>query len=269
MLTQYLKPLILAVATLPLLVQPALSHVVWFEYQNGEYELVFGHPESGPEDFDASKFQSATAYDRNKEIVPIEINRQENSLSVVPQGEIAALTAFYDNGYWLRNPGDTSSQNISRQQAEAINYTNVTNFAKSTKALYDWSEPISQSFGLPLEIVPQKNPFEVTAGETLPIKVLYQGNQINNALVEYIGEEVDVDAEGIAYIPVGEEGLLPIEASYTSPTDIAPGISYATTLTAEAVPEPSVMLGLGAFSLLAFAGKSRRQNSSQKKTTVE
>jgi len=260
MVIKHLKHLFLAFAMLPLLVQPAFAHVVWFDYKDGEYELVFGHPEEGPEDLDASKFRSATAYDLNKQVVPVEIDRQDG-ISVVPQGDIAALTALYDNGYWLRNPGDSSSQNISQQEAEAVNYANVTNFVKYTKALYDWSEPISQPFDLPLEIMPLQNPLQVTAGETLPIQVLYQGNRINDALVEYMGETVNVNAEGVAYIPVGEDGLQPIEASYTSTKDTAPGVSHATTLTAQPVPEPSALLGLGAFGLLAFIGKSRLKTS--------
>lgn len=261
MLTKYLKHLVLAFAMLPLLVQPALAHVVWFDYEEGEYKLIFGHPEEGPEPYDPAKFQSATAYDRNKQIVPIEVLKQD-AVSVVPEKEIAALTALYNNGYYLRNPGDSSSQNILQSEAEAINYTNVTNFAKSTKALYDWSEPVSQPFSLPLEIMPLENPFEVAVGKTLPVQVLYEGNLIKDALVEYNGEEVDIDAQGIAFIPVDEKGLQPIEASYTSPTAMNPGVSYATTLTAERVPEPSTLLGLGAVSLLAFLGKSRLKRSS-------
>jgi len=76
-----------------LLVQPALAHVVWFDYKDREYELLFGHPESGPETFDVSKFESATAYDQNKQTVPVEINIQDG-ISVDSQGDIAALTSM-------------------------------------------------------------------------------------------------------------------------------------------------------------------------------
>jgi len=64
MVRQHLKQLFLAFAMVPLLVQPALAHVVWFDYKDREYELLFGHPESGPETFDVSKFESATAYEQ-------------------------------------------------------------------------------------------------------------------------------------------------------------------------------------------------------------
>lgn len=259
MITQHLKQLVLAFAMLPLLVQPASAHTVWFDYKDGEYELFFGHPESGPETLEVSKFQSATAYDRNKQVVPVEINKQDG-ITVDPQGNIAALTAFYDNGYWVQKSPD-DYENITQQQAEAIGYKDVTHNLKYTKAVFNWSEPISQQFGLPLEIMPQTNPFEVTAGETLPIKVLYQGNQIQDALVEYLGKEVDVNEQGIASIPIGEGGLQVIEASYDNPMSLNPVDSYATTFTAEPIPEPSALLGLGAFGLMAFIGKTRLKRS--------
>ncbi len=258
MITKRFKELLLAVALLPIFVQPALAHVVWFEPQEEGYELVFGHPEEGPQSIDVTKFRSATAYDINKQIVPLEIITQDG-ITVIPQREIAALTAFYDNGFWLTNPADNSSQNISPEQAEAINYVNVTNFVKYTKGLFGWSEPISQPFGLPLEIMPLQNPFEVAVGESLPIQVLFQGNLINNALVEYLGETISVNQNGIAYIPIGEGGLQVIEASYTSPTATNPGINYATTLSVASVPEPSALLGIGVLSVLTLAGKQAKK----------
>ncbi len=252
MIAKRLKELLLAVALLPILVQPAFAHVIWFDSQDKEYQLLFGHPEEGPEPYDVGKFRSATAYDINKQQVPAEIVIKDG-VSVVPQGKIAALTATYDNGFYLRNPGDTSSRNVSQAEAEALNYANVTNYLKSTKGLYDWSEAISQPFGLPLEIQALRNPFEVAVGETLPIQVLFQGNTITDPLVEYLGQTLSLDANGIAYVPIGDSGLQPIEASYLSLTATNPRINYATTLTAERIPEPSALLGLGVLATLGFA----------------
>ncbi len=165
----------------------SIRHTVWFDYKDGEYELFFGHPESRPETLEVSKFQSATAYDRNKQVVPVEINKQDGII-VDPQ-------------------------------------------------------------------------FEVKAGETLPITVLYEGNQIQDALVEYLGKEVDMNEQGIAFIPIGEGELQVIEASYDNPPAMNLVVSHATTFTAEPIPEPSALLGLSTFGLIAFIGKSRLKRS--------
>jgi nickel transport protein len=254
MTAKLLRPFLLAFALLPILIQPVFAHVIWFGTQTEEgYELLFGHPEEGPEPYDPSKFRSATAYDQNKQIIPIEV-AIDDSVSVIPQGDVAALTALYDNGFWLRNPEDTASRQISQAEAEAIGYTNVTRFLKSTKALLDWSEDLSTPFGLPLEIMPLENPVALKAGDTLPIQILYEGSLIKDALVEYEGAPLEVNEMGIAYVPFTERGLQPIEASYQSSAATNPGLSYATTLTVRPVPEPASTLGL--LALGVFGGGS-------------
>ena len=264
MVTKRLTEMLLAIAMLPVVLsQPAMAHVVWFDFDqnNGEYDLLFGHPEIGPQAIDVTKFREATAYDMNRQVVPTQINIDpQTGISVIPQGDIAALTAFFDNGFWLSNPGDPNSVNITQQEAAALNYVNVTNFVKYTKALYGWSAPLQQSFGLPIEIVPLQNPLEVAAGGTLPIQVLFQGNVVNDALVEYLGQTVNVNQNGTFDIPIGAGGLQVIEASYTDPTATNPGISYAASFTAQqTVPEPSALLGLGVLGLMGFAGKQGKK----------
>jgi nickel transport protein len=63
MLEQTLKKLSLTVAFLPLILsQPVLAHVIWFDYNDGNYELVFGHPEEGTEPVTSSPDKSGASY---------------------------------------------------------------------------------------------------------------------------------------------------------------------------------------------------------------
>ncbi|MBF2021554.1 MAG: DUF4198 domain-containing protein [Hydrococcus sp. C42_A2020_068] len=265
MLEQTLKKLSLTVAFLPLILsQPVLAHVIWFDYNDGNYELVFGHPEEGTEPLTPSNFRGAMAYDLSREIIPSNTSVEGDRLFVVPEGEVAALTATYDNGFWIEYP-DGSYENLSPEEAEAINYENVTNYLKSTKALYSWSDEVATPFGLPLEIVPLENPFALGIGDNLSVRVLYQGNAIANPTVEYLGQELTVDANGIASVLIGEGGLQVIEASYDDPTASNPGISYATTFTAQtvtaqstSVPEPSFLLAFGVIGATTLALKRNK-----------
>jgi nickel transport protein len=185
-------------------------------------------------------------------------------LFVVPEGEVAALTATYDNGFWIEYP-DGSYENLSPEEAQAINYENVTNYLKSTKALYNWSDEVATPFGLPLEIVPLENPFALGIGDNLSVRVLYQGNAIANPTVEYLGQELAIDANGIASVPIVEGGLQVIEASYDNPTASSPGISHATIFTAQtvtaqstSVPEPSFLLAFGVIGATTLALKRNK-----------
>lgn len=255
-----LKDLLVGFALVPFFIQPVYAHAVWFEYKDGEYQLVFGHPEEGSEPYDPAKFRGVTAYDINKQLVPVKIDQQEDPVKVAPDGNFAALTAFLDNGFYVQKSEDNFEE-VSAAEAKIYNPDyEVGHYVKSTKALYDWSEPLSQPFGLPLEIMPLQNPSGLIPGETLPIQVLYQGKSIEDVLVEYEGKTLPLDENGIASVLVGEGGLQPIEASYATALNNDPAadtIEYATTFTAKPVPEPSTLLGLSAFGLLTFLRKGQ------------
>lgn len=251
------KRLLWAVALAPLfLSQPVLAHVIWFEpINNNQHEILFGHPEESlPEPLNIDKFKEATAYDGNKNVIPSTTLFENGRLFVNTNSPASALTAFYDNGFWRENP-DGSYDNISQQEAQAINYANVTQFVKYTKGLSAWNDALAQPFGLPLEIMALQNPLSLKEGDNFPIQVLFQGSLIYNPLVEYLGQTISLDVNGIALIPVGASGLQVIEASYTDPNSNNPPISYAATFTAQSVPEPGTILGFLALGFLGLATK--------------
>ena len=254
MVIRNLKKLLLAGAILPLLLQPASAHVVWFDYQNGEYNLLYGHPEEGPQPYSPAKLKEATAYDATRQIVPFTINQKQDGLSLTPDGDIAALTAFFDNGYYARI-SENESRNIS--EAEISQYQNVSHNLKYTKALYDWSDTLAQPFNQPLEIIPLENPFAVQEGDNLEVQVYYQGQPLSDVTVEYLGQEVSKDNNGIFSVPIGIGGLEQIEASYGFLSDGNLRISYESSFTAQKISvfEPSALLGLGVVGLLALRKK--------------
>ena len=264
MVTKRLKELFLAVAMLPLLVQPAFAHIISFHENNGKYDLWYSEPpdeKSGV--YNPAEFQSVTAFDLARNVLPVSVIK-DSAVSVVPQGDVAALIASLDHGLFVGSDIDAEHSPlklISKDQAEAIGYANVVDEPKYTKALYNWSDALKQPLGLPLEIVPLENPFDVK-GENLPIQVLFQGNVVKDADVEYLGETVPIDEQGIAQIPIGKNGLeQAIEVDYQDPTASKPGIIAATSLTANRtrrVPEPSALLGLVVFGFVAVGCKQAR-----------
>jgi nickel transport protein len=259
--TTLFKSLLAASAILPMWVQPVLAHVLWFDYKGGEYNILFGHPELNElEPLLPTKLKTVTAYDPNKQLVPYSLKQKPDGMSLVSNGNVAAITGFYDNGFWVKK-SENDYENVS--ESEAVQYnTNyeVGHYVKYAKALYNWSEALSKPFELPLEIMALKNPFEVKMGEFLPIQVLYQGNLTKNATVEYLGETLTINEDGIAFVPSGQDGLQTIEASYSLLLDndaAADKVSYAATLSAQnkSVPEPSALLGIGALALMAIANR--------------
>lgn len=63
--------------------------------------------------------------------------------------------------------------------------------------------------------------------------------------MEYLGETVPIDEQGIAYIPIGKRGLdQAIEVDYENPTAKNLGIFYSTSLTADRTAVPEYFLHL-------------------------
>ena len=255
MLINKIKGLLIAAAILPCFVQPASAHVIWFDYQNGEYNLLYGHPEEGPQLYDATRFQEATVYDINRQIIPFSLTQTTESLSLISAQEVAAITASFDNGY-VAQVGDNLYYRIT--EAEIGDYQNVRHLLKYTKALYDWSDTLAQPFNLPLEILPLQNPFANDLQGSLLVQILSQGTPVTEGvIVEYQGQIITQNTNGTYSIAIGEEGLIqPIEASYSISLGDLTAV-YETSFTAQAtsVPEPAALLGLSVVGLLAFSKK--------------
>lgn len=256
MFLQKIKTLLIAAAILPCFIQPASAHVVWFDYKSGEYNILFGHPEEGPESYEPSRFKEAIVYDTDKQILPFNLNGKQDALSLTAGKNVAAIQGFFDNGYYARLSND---EYLRITEPEINNYDHVGHYLKYTKAFYDWSDALAKPFNLPLEILPLENPLALTPGESLLVQVLSEGQQItDNVTVEYFGQVIAKNPNGTFSIPIGQKGLeQPIEASYSLPSNSNLTISYETSLTAQSisVPEPSDLLGLGFLGLLILYKK--------------
>lgn len=254
MLINRLKELLLAVAFLPLMMQAASAHVIWYDYEDGKYNLLFGHPEEGPQPYDTSRFKEAAAYDSQRQTLPFTINQTQDAVSLTSTGNVAALTGLLDNGFYASVPGNNY---LRISESEAGQYEGVRHLLKYTKALYDWSEALAQPFNQPVEILPLENPLEVKAGDNLDVRVLYQGKPVSDANVEYLGQVVPIGADGIFSVPIGDGGLQQLEAQYQILSNSNLTIGYEVSLTAQrtSIPEPSALLGIGVVSLLAFNRK--------------
>lgn len=95
--------------------------------------------------------------------------------------------------------------------------------------------------GLPLEIVPLRNPFQLKVGETLPVRVLFRQQPLANAHLGWDvpgdGEEptgtVRTNAKGDALIPISQTGLMTIRLTHMTKAKAAEydWESFWTTLT--------------------------------------
>jgi len=237
MLRKRLRELLLTCAILPMLVQPVLAHSIWIirDDNQGEFNILYGHPEEGPQDYDSIKFEGAKAYDQNGISVPISIQRKYHRARLVSKGNIAAIIARHNNGYFIRT-GEDEFRNVFRPEALELNtdQVEISHTYKYTKAFFGSSGLISQRFGLPLEIIPQQDPFAIGAGGTLNVQVLFKGEPQSGVTVEYRGQKVTTNNNGIASVSLGQGNLHIIESEYGIPSKndrATDEIGYASSLT--------------------------------------
>ncbi|MGL4618541.1 DUF4198 domain-containing protein [Chroococcidiopsis sp.] len=232
-----LSRLMLALTILPLISQPVFAHVIWVikGEKQGEYEVLYGHPEEDkPEAYDSIKFQEAIAYNSYGFPQPLEVKRKYEGVTLVSPEDIAVITAVNNNGYFIVS-NDNEYTNVFRPDALAANNeaTKVTHTFKYTKSFFQPTGLVTQPFGMKMEIVPLQDPFDVGAGGSLRLQVLFEGKPVPKAILEYEGQEIPINDRGIATITLTQQEVQIIEAEYRVPAKDDPAtdeIAYAASL---------------------------------------
>ncbi|MDP3012804.1 MAG: DUF4198 domain-containing protein, partial [Candidatus Subteraquimicrobiales bacterium] len=105
------------------------------------------------------------------------------------------------------------------------------------------SDVFSKPIGLRLEIIPPKNPFAIKIGETLPIKVLFEGKPLEGSTIKAgctyerkLKEYPATDKNGVANVVIEKSGNQIIATSYKTPLKDDPDadiLSISTNMTFE------------------------------------
>lgn len=167
--------------------------------------------------------------------VPAGFGKAPLDLRLADRGSDTRLVgARYDNGYWARVQLPGQARAVARNTTRAMlpEAGLVTNNLKFAKALVlDGRDETSfnRHLGHLLELVPQKNPATLRAGEPLPVRVLINGQPLAGAAVE-VGNGEDAipedkivrhttDGSGTALVPLLPTGLNVIVVGTERPND--------------------------------------------------
>lgn len=132
-----------------------------------------------------------------------------------------------------------------RVKEKSLNQPGVERYSKSPKVLILADDGatgnITKPMGLPLEIVPRSNPFQLEVGNALKVQVLFQNNPLADANLgwdhpgkgELPAGSVRTDSNGEAYIPISKTGLMTIRLTHMTRPKTAEyeWESFWTTLT--------------------------------------
>lgn len=235
------KEFLLVLALVVFSFQQAIAHDAWLQQKTGQLILAYGHG-AKLDAYDPQKVKEAEAVDCKGESVPVEIVKKKDGVSIASKGTAATVTVLFDGGYGVKTTDGWKKMTKRKAQGK---FTIVQAFKsrKYAKALLTRCETFSKPLGLSFEIVPEKDPFAIKPGETLPIKVLLDGKPLAGATIKSGDadrskdkEKPKTDKDGKARVPIAKAGPQLIVAKYKTPLKGDPDadvLSLSTSLTFE------------------------------------
>ncbi|MFH1116134.1 MAG: DUF4198 domain-containing protein [Pseudomonadota bacterium] len=205
--------------------QLVFAHDAWIENKDGELMVFYGHA-SRHDSYDPQKIKEPKGFDSKGTPVPMEIARHKENASLVAKGKPAIVTVFFDNGYWVQTTDTAQAwKNIPKREAqEKFTVLASSKVRKYAKAILTPCATFAKPVGLALEIVPEKSPFDLKPGDSLPIRVLLDGKPLEGAPVRigtaaYSAEKLTnkTDKDGRASVVIAESGPQAINVFHKSP----------------------------------------------------
>jgi cobalt/nickel transport system permease protein len=210
----------------------ASAHDYWIEKKGEGYAVVYGHGDQRME-YDPANVKKVTVYDAAGKPVEYRKEVEAKVLSIKPAGPASVIVADLDSGYWSKTI--YGWKNLPKRKASRV-VESVRSYHYS-KSVVAWGDAAGRPVeGMKLDVVPQKNPFDLRAGEALPVKVFYGGKPLAGVDVEGDHEKVAAtDMEGMAKVPLKKgRQLITVERKEPLAGDPdADSISVTTTLTFE------------------------------------
>ena len=210
------------------------AHDFWIDQKGKEFLLIYGHGDQR-EEFDFSKVKTVKAFgpEEGGEI-EVHSEEKEKGLLLQPLEPPSWIFVEIDNGYWSKTI--YGWKNLPKRKASRVVEANHSFYY--SKALMAWNDAMRSPIGIAqLDIILLKNPFELKAGDLLPIKVFYRGKPIAGVEVEGRDHEVlsTTDKEGMARVRISKGQQL-ISVDHREPLKDDPDadyLSFTATLTFE------------------------------------
>jgi nickel transport protein len=192
----------------------ALAHDLWVEKTGGKYVVMFGHLER-LETYNPEWVREIKGFDGRMKALKLDVIREKGRVSFSSNKPADLVTLVVDSGYWVKT--EDGLRNISKRGVAY--YLEATHFIEPVKSIFRWSERFSGPVGAKMEILPLKNPLTMRPGDTLPIKVLFEGNPVAGAVVTSHGELTGIRSgkDGRAEVMISGKGLQVFAAKHKVP----------------------------------------------------
>ena len=238
-----------AVCAIP---QTAAAHDVWLTIgraEDGCRAIVnYGHPNDRPPAL-ADKIVDFAAL-TGKERVDLmgSLTHKQTPAAIIVESRgfndcgHSLVAVSYDNGFWVKAPGGSYRNATTRSVPDAQDSLWSVKFAK---AVTGPGAPWGTVMGTLFEVVPLSDPAAAKPGDSLRVRVLFQGKPLASIAVERTDgvtpiKEEDIPrfmtgGDGVASVPIVGTGLHLLAIDYKVSPSGTPGLAktdlYNTTLT--------------------------------------
>lgn len=199
----------------------AYAHGIYFAERVQETALVYG---VGTDDLKIVKRlpKIATFEAYNKDWKKTDAKLEVNGPMVFVEGDHDATAAVMKNGIWSRTP---DGEWIAAGRDEVPNAVLSEETIKYTVFLRGPLRKVPKIESQVLQIIPTGNSFPLLLGEMQTYQVLYKGKPIEGAAVkaDFINDTdakpTMSDKNGMVTLPVRNQGLNVVVATFNAPTD--------------------------------------------------
>lgn len=216
-ITRGIVSALLMPVSVSLLCSNAWAHGVWVAQRTGEWTLVVG---DGPVDdeYKAGAVKRVQGHARDGAELDIKVRPQARNVVLEPTSEVAAIGVSLEDGYWSQT---TEDKWVAGPKSKVPGAKLAGFYQMYTHTLLAPVTLPVKPFGMPLEIVPLSDPMTLKKGQSLKVRVLFEGKPLAAAVLvpDYVNNNTDrsvkTDAQGRAAVKLRSTGLNVIKVSHT------------------------------------------------------
>jgi len=191
------KIALLLAATVAMGAAAATAHDYWIEKKGDGYAAVYGHGDQRLE-YDPASLKKVTVYNAAGKTLDFRKELQSKAIIIRPAGSACLILADLESGYWSKTI--YGLKNLPKRKAtRPIESFKAYHYSKSIISAGEAAlKPVE---GLKLDIIPLKNPLDLKSGDSLQLKVLFEGKPLAGATVEGDHKKSGVtDKEGLVKV---------------------------------------------------------------------
>lgn len=221
------KIALLLATALVMSVSTSSAHDYWIEKKGDGYAAVYGHGDTRL-DYDPASLKKVTVYNAAGKTVDFKKEVQSKAIIIRPAGSACLIVADLESGYWSKTV--YGLKNLpKRKSTRPIESFKAYHYSKSIVA--NGEAAVKPMEGLKLDIIPMKNPLELKAGDTLQLKVLFEGKPLAGTTLEGDHQKSGVtDKEGLVKVPL-KKGRQIFTAERRDPLKNDPDADFIETTT--------------------------------------